>query len=474
MAASFSVGSRLRLGFALAALIPVALSAFTYHGARQNDLTVEELVFRRVPALESLFLVKEQAEFAQAALRTLAIAGLPPEMRKRQFDNLRACRAKMKEAISAYQGLSRTPEEEERWQAFLSAWHAWDGEVGQALEAALRIEERVQAYEKSDRSRRTSYLEALGALKEAALLAAVSFKTQVQEWKNILISGNDPEQFRRRLTLFEQEEQAVRRTLEDAAQLVAELGLDPEPVRRTLDQHAEAGAKYREGLRQFDTGDPETGKKVDRLVRGADRGPTLAMLQLNEMIDQVRLQAEGLYGNLRQRLLGPVTETRRAANAALEPLLKSIRENAAAAGVEAEALANRLRWAAVAAGSAGLGLAVILGFWLTRSITGALRRVIAGLSEGAEEVASAAGQVSGAAQSLAEGSSEQAASIEETSSSLEEMSSMTRRNADNAKEANRLMGEARQVVSAANEQMGRLTESMGEITRASEETSKII
>ncbi len=126
----------------------------------------------------------------------------------------------------------------------------------------------------------------------------------------------------------------------------------------------------------------------------------------------------------------------------------------------------------------GLAVALIVGValavFITRSITGPVRRVIVGLSEGAEEVASAAGQVSGASQSLAEGSSEQAASIEETSSSLEEMSSMTRRNADNAKEANRLMGEARAVVSAANEQMGRLTESMGEITRASEETSKII
>ncbi len=474
MAASCSIGTRLRLGFALAALIPIALAAFTYHGAWRNDLTVEELAFQRLPSLESLFVVKEEAEFAQASLRTLAIPGLPPELRRRQIDNLDHCRAQMKEAISRYQGLSRTAEEEALWQAFLAAWQAWDGEVDQALEAAKRIEERLQAYDKSDRSRRTPYLEALGALKEAALLAAVSFKTQVQEWKNMMISGNAPEQFRRRLTLFEQEEQAVRRTLEDAATLMADLGLDPEPVRRTLAQHAEAGAKYREGLKQFDAGDPETGKTVDRLVAGADRGPTLAMLQLNEAIDQERLQAEGLYANLRQRLLGPVTETRRAANAALEPLLERIREDAAAAGTEAEALANRLRRAAVAAGLAGLGLAMVLGLWLTLSITGALRRVIAGLSEGAEEVASAAGQVSGASQSLAEGSSEQAASIEETSSSLEEMSSMTRRNADNAKEANRLMGEARAVVSAANEQMGRLTESMGEITRASEETSKII
>ena len=126
----------------------------------------------------------------------------------------------------------------------------------------------------------------------------------------------------------------------------------------------------------------------------------------------------------------------------------------------------------------GLIAAVIIGIclavFLTRSITGPIRRIIEGLTEGAEEVSSASGQVSSAAQSLAEGSSEQAASIEETSSSLEEMSSMTKQNADNAQQANTLMSEAKQVVGTANESMGQLTESMVEITQASEETSKII
>jgi len=83
----------------------------------------------------------------------------------------------------------------------------------------------------------------------------------------------------------------------------------------------------------------------------------------------------------------------------------------------------------------GIGISITI----IRSITGPLNKVIAGLSDGAEQVASAAGQVSSSSQSLAEGSSEQAASLEETSSSMEEMSSMTRQNADNAQLANDMM-----------------------------------
>jgi methyl-accepting chemotaxis protein len=123
-----------------------------------------------------------------------------------------------------------------------------------------------------------------------------------------------------------------------------------------------------------------------------------------------------------------------------------------------------------------VGISVIIGVALliTRSITKPITRIIAGLNEGADQVASAAGQVSSASQQLAEGSSEQAASIEETSSSLEEMSSMTQQNADNAGQADNLMQEANQVVGEANRSMTELNSSMDDIAKASEETSKII
>jgi methyl-accepting chemotaxis protein len=119
-------------------------------------------------------------------------------------------------------------------------------------------------------------------------------------------------------------------------------------------------------------------------------------------------------------------------------------------------------------------LSVIVAWFISQSITKPINRIIEGLSEGSEQIASASGQVSSASQQLAEGSSEQAASIEETSSSLEEMSSMTKANADNAGQADNLMKEANQVVVQANESMTELNSSMNEISKASEETSKII
>ena len=126
----------------------------------------------------------------------------------------------------------------------------------------------------------------------------------------------------------------------------------------------------------------------------------------------------------------------------------------------------------------GLGIALVLGvvvaIFITRSITGPIRRIIAALTEGSEQVSSASGQVSAASQSLAEGATEQAAGLEETSSSLEEMSSMTKQNADNAQQANTLAAEAKKAAGTGAESMRRMNSAIHDIQKSSDETAKII
>jgi methyl-accepting chemotaxis protein len=125
-------------------------------------------------------------------------------------------------------------------------------------------------------------------------------------------------------------------------------------------------------------------------------------------------------------------------------------------------------------GGAFLFITILVVLYFARGFVDPIRRVIEGLSNGAEQVASASAQVASASQSLAEGASEQASSLEEISSSLEEMSSMTKQNADNAQQTHVLMDKTNGVVKKANSSMEQLTISMNDISRASEETSNII
>ena len=137
-------------------------------------------------------------------------------------------------------------------------------------------------------------------------------------------------------------------------------------------------------------------------------------------------------------------------------------------------LASRAMWVTSSVVIIGLLFSIGLGIFLSIRITNPIIRVVTGLTDGADEVASAAAQVSSGSQSLAEGASEQAASLEETSSSMKEMSSMTKQNADNASQAKAMMGEAQRIVEKVTEHMDEMSKAILEITKSSEETAKII
>ena len=119
-------------------------------------------------------------------------------------------------------------------------------------------------------------------------------------------------------------------------------------------------------------------------------------------------------------------------------------------------------------------IGVLLAYFVTRSITRPIQRIITELNEGAEQVNDASAQVSAAAQNLAGGASEQASSLEETSSSLEEMAAMTRTNAENARQVNELAKSARTTAGESDQTMGRLNNAMTGINESSEKISKII
>ena len=126
------------------------------------------------------------------------------------------------------------------------------------------------------------------------------------------------------------------------------------------------------------------------------------------------------------------------------------------------------------AGTVALISGAFIAFFISKSITGPLKRVITGLTNAAGRVAAASAQAAAASQLTAEGTSAQAASLEETSSSLEEISAMTRRNADDAVQAKSLMSEAKTIVDKADEQMKSMSLAIQEVTKSSEETRKII
>ncbi|MFH1034744.1 MAG: methyl-accepting chemotaxis protein [Pseudomonadota bacterium] len=158
----------------------------------------------------------------------------------------------------------------------------------------------------------------------------------------------------------------------------------------------------------------------------------------------------------------------------IDKFLAQNQEEGRRVAAQAQAQAEFTRVAIGGMVVASLLLGGLLAWLITRGITRPVRRVIASLDRGAQEISSAAGQVSTSSQNLAQGASEQASSMEETAASLEELAAMVGRNADHARQADGLMVQARELLGRTGQAMTQLTESMREINQAGQETGKII
>jgi len=145
----------------------------------------------------------------------------------------------------------------------------------------------------------------------------------------------------------------------------------------------------------------------------------------------------------------------------------------AASTADARNIVVRSRWMAVLLVGLSLAAGASVPF-LIRGINHVLRKAVADLRTGAEQVNSAAREVSTSSQSVAQGASQQAASLEQTSASSMDLTSVTRKNAEHSRSAADFTGQATQTVEAANRYLEQMVASMQEINASSDKISKII
>jgi len=268
--------------------------------------------------------------------------------------------------------------------------------------------------------------------------AQLDFKRQVQEWKDTLLRGNDPELFKKYSDQFTQREALVDQDLAALQKLFAGAGVNARLVDQSLLAHQNLGAQYREALKSYEQTNAASCFIVDKLVKGIDRPATDAIDAIVQQVQQFEADTTRLTEEQFHK------QTARIQIFVLLGLLS------------------------------GVAFAVGFGWVLIRSLNRQLSGLAENLGVTSQEVASAAGQVSATSQTLAEGSSEQAAAIEETSSSLEELAAMTRRNAENSQKANELSKQTRMAADKGVADMQAMSAAMHAIQHSSDDIAKII
>jgi methyl-accepting chemotaxis protein len=268
---------------------------------------------------------------------------------------------------------------------------------------------------------------------DRARVIQVTFKKQVQEWKNLLLRGYKHDDFQKYEKSFKAEEADVRDLV---TKLLADVkdGAAREQITAFIEAHRKMGQGYDAAIRAFEGTQGQDAAAADALVKGQDRAPT-------DLLDKT--------------------------SARLAQVLEELRR------VQAQVVQRAIRRTVIGA-LAFFSVVIALVSVMVRRTRLEVVALASQLTEAAHHTAAAATQVSASAQQLSQGATEQAAALEETSASMEEMSSMTRRNAENSADAAALMDVANVSVQGSNAALGEMVRSMAAIQESGQQVARII
>ncbi|USX15639.1 methyl-accepting chemotaxis protein [Oxalobacteraceae bacterium OTU3CAMAD1] len=314
---------------------------------------------------------------------------------------------------------------------------------------------------------------------DTARSAQVEFKIQVQEWKNILIRGNDPALLDRYTKAFVKTGEATRADLKKLDGQLDALKLGTPLVDDAIKTQTELGARYLEALKQYDPANPESAKVVDNLVKGMDREPT-------KKIDDIVVY----IGKESNRLMQQMEEESRAAHAeamlvmgitlavtlvvgcvTVFWLIKSITVPLyAAVGVAQTVAGGDLRSEVRVDSKDEIG--ELLGALKTMQTN--LSGIVGKVRAGTETIHGATVEIAAGNLDLSGRTEQQASSLEETAAAMVELTTTVQQNNANANEASKLADVASRVAERGGDAVEQMVQTMGSINESSRKIVDII
>ena len=322
-------------------------------------------------------------------------------------------------------------------------------------------------------------VEALADAADIARSAQVEFKIEVQEWKNILIRGSNPDDFKK---YHESLNKSAARTLVELDKLKTMLdaqGASTPLVSQTQAALSELNGRYAEALKMWDNADPDSYKVLDRQVKGMDRAPTTKIDQIVAGIrnysqattDAIRKDREAAEQAERHAMVATFIAVLLVASGVTIWLARSITRPIHYAVKVARTVADGdLTHPIVVNRKDEIGMLQGALKHMQESLAGIVGRV----RNGTDTISVATNEIARGNDDLASRTEEQASTVEETVASMEQLTSMVCSSRDSAERARRMADEASGVATRGGVAVAQVVSTMGEIDGASRRIVDII
>ncbi|MBB6564263.1 methyl-accepting chemotaxis protein-1 (serine sensor receptor) [Acidovorax soli] len=299
------------------------------------------------------------------------------------------------------------------------------------------------------------------------------FKTQVMEWKNTLLRGEDSRKRELHWNAF----QASEKRVAEAAKALAPQLVDASEraaLQKFVDAHTQMAQGYRKGFEAFQSlGFVASAGDAD--VADIDQGPAKL---LGELSRQVADSSAAIAQQAAQ-------DARRALVSSLVALALVTALGAFAGWVITRSVVRPLRVAVslankVAAGDLTTAITIDGNDEPARLLQALaamqenLERVVSGVRTNAEGVASASAEIAQGNTDLSMRTEDQASSLDETSSSMQQLQETVQHNASSAQRANELAKSGASVAERGGQVVGQMVEVVQGIQDSSRKIADII
>ena len=299
------------------------------------------------------------------------------------------------------------------------------------------------------------------------------FATAIQEWKNVLLRGKNPEQLTKYWASHEAEMQQVLRGT-SALEAALPPSVAKDVARKLGPQMSTAADGYRKGLEAYKAADMDFAAG-DHAVKGIDREATKTLEELMATLaqeEQQESQAASATGKFSGTLSLAVLLV--ATMAVMGASLWFSRNITGGVNHAAE-VADQ-----VAQGHLNASITIRgrdeIGQLLTslQTMQNSLAEVVSRVRHGSESVATASAEIAHGNHDLSARTETQASALQQTAASMEQLGGNVRQNADNAHQANQLARDASEVATRGGEVVTQVIDTMRGINDSSRRIVDII
>jgi methyl-accepting chemotaxis protein len=238
-----------------------------------------------LPAVRCLGEVRLSAEIFKMARRAMMNPNIDLNDYRLLLDRIAKAQATYESALQTFAALEITPEEAVVWKDFQATWADWRRANDEYFRLAGEIGRILEPCASAQSPNPGRYLNhAITAVRTVGD-AAGEFKRLVQAWKNLLLRGDDAEDYSKYRAEIEDRGRRIHASIASLKALAPEIGLEQKPITDAETLCVTVIDKYLAALGGLKTRDTGSLRKLDTKLRGIDRSASAALDDLVASIE---------------------------------------------------------------------------------------------------------------------------------------------------------------------------------------------